>query len=251
MAEEFYDLLKRKNKNDRKKVIEHFAPLVKKIAGRIAINLPPSVEFNDLVSYGVFGLIDAVEKFDPDMNVKFEYYARTRISGSIYDALRKLDWAPRSIRIKSKEIEKAIAELEQELNRDVNDADIAKKLGVSAEELEKMFVDHRKALLLSLEGFFSAESDDEDKASFLKDKKNLTPEEKAEEQAIKETLVRAINSLVYNERLVVTLYYYNEFTLKEIAATLDLTESRVSQIHSRAIAKLKARLKKFKKSMFA
>jgi len=251
MAEEFYELLKRKNKKDRKEVIEHFAPLVRKIAGRIAINLPPSVEFNDLVSYGVFGLIDAVEKFDPDMNVKFEYYARTRISGSIYDALRKLDWAPRSIRIRSREIEKAIFELEQELGRDVNDEDIAKRLGVSQNELEKMFNEHRKALLLSLEGFFTANTDDDDKASFLKDRKNPSPEEKAEKRAIKDMLVKAINSLVYNERLVVTLYYYNEFTLKEIAATLDLTESRVSQIHSRAIAKLRARLRKFKKSMIA
>ncbi|MFW5782828.1 MAG: FliA/WhiG family RNA polymerase sigma factor [Candidatus Muiribacteriaceae bacterium] len=246
---EFGDLLKRKNRTDRKKLIEEFAPLVKKIAGRISINLPASVDVNDLISYGIFGLLDAIEKFDSDKNVKFEYYAARRISGSIYDELRKLDWAPRSLRAKAKRLERAISELEQELGRDVNDREIAEKLEISSEELEDLFRDSRKTLLLSLEEFFVNSTDDMDKASFLEDKKVDDPEQLAQQNAVKEIIVSAIERLSYNEKLVITLYYYNEFTLKEIALTLGLTESRVCQIHSRTISKLRARLSKHRKSI--
>jgi RNA polymerase sigma factor for flagellar operon FliA len=193
--------------------------------------------------------MDAVEKFNPELGVKFEYYARTRINGSIYDNLRKLDWAPRSIRTQSKEIDRVISDLEQELGRSVNDVEIAEKMGISMEELEKIFTQGKKALMLSLEDFFMHDSDDMDKASFLKDDEAQSPEDKAEKEAIKKILIDSINNLQYNEKLVVTLYYYNEFTLKEIAATLDLTESRVCQIHSRAIQKLKGSLTRFKKNI--
>jgi RNA polymerase sigma factor for flagellar operon FliA len=243
---DFEKLFKRKTKEDKKLLIEKYAFLVKRIAGRIAMNLPPSIDVNDLISYGVFGLIDAVDKYNPELNVKFEVYAKRRISGAIYDGLRQLDWAPRNIRSKAKELDKVIADLEQELGRQVNDAEIAEKMGISVNELEKIFNENKKALLLSLEEFFTSETDDTDKAAFLKDKKALDPEEEAEKEAIKEVLINAINNLAYNEKVVITLYYYNEFTLKEIANTLDLTESRISQIHSRAISRLRAKLKRFK-----
>ncbi|MFA5479609.1 MAG: FliA/WhiG family RNA polymerase sigma factor [Candidatus Muiribacteriota bacterium] len=249
MIDNFGDLFKRKNSSDRKKLIEEYAPLVKKIAGRISMNLPSSVDINDLISYGVFGLIDAIEKYKPELNVKFDFYAARRISGSIYDGLRKLDWAPRNIRSKTKELEKIVGELEQELGRDVNDEEVAKKMGISLDELEKIYTENKKSYMLSIEEFFTAETDDMDKASFMADQKMLSPEEQAEQEAVKKILVNAINGLVYNERLVVTLYYYNEFTLKEIALTLDLTESRVSQIHSRALVKLKGKLRNFKKNI--
>ncbi|MGM0608281.1 MAG: FliA/WhiG family RNA polymerase sigma factor [Candidatus Muiribacteriota bacterium] len=247
--ENFSQLLKRKSKSDKKKLIENYAPLVKKIAGRIAMNLPSHVDINDLISYGVFGLIDAIEKYRPELNVKFDFYARRRISGSIYDGLRKLDWAPRTVRAKSKELEKIIMELQQSLGRDANEYEIAQKMGISVKELEKIYSENKRAMLLSIEEFFASSTDDSDKAPFLKDQKALDPLREAEREGIKKIIVDAVNSLVYNEKLVVTLYYYNEFTLKEIALTLDLTESRVSQIHSRAILKLKGKLKKHKKSI--
>lgn len=228
----------------KEELILKYAPLVKFVAGRIGIYFGGNVEYDDLVSYGIFGLIDAIEKFDIDKGVKFETYASLRIRGAIIDSVRNLDWIPRSLRQKSKEIEKLYAEIEHELGHTATDEDVAKKLGVSVEEFAKMLNDINITSLVSLDEFLEQNYDHG--ISPKETSKDLQPEGYIEKNEIKNILGRSIDLLPEKEKLVISLYYYEDLTLKEISAIMNVSESRISQLHTKAILRLKGRLNRQK-----
>lgn len=229
----------------REKVILHYAPLVKYVAGRVSTGLPPSVEFGDLVSYGVFGLLDAIEKFDPERNIKFETYAIARIKGAIIDELRAEDWVPRSVRFKAREIERAYVALEGELRRIPTDDEVADKLGVSVEEYLNLLSKMTLISLVALDELWTVSGDRPDKislADIVEDVKVKDPSKSFELEEMKDIIADAINHLPERERIVVTLYYYEGLTMREIGDVLTVTESRVCQMHTKAILRLRARL---------
>ncbi len=240
---------KKKSKEDRDILIEHYIPLVKYIAGRVNMQVGQYVDFDDLVSYGIFGLIDAIDKYDLSSGNKFETYASLRIRGSIIDAIRKLDWIPRSVRIKSKQIEQAIIDLEQDLGRAPTEEEIAKKLNISSGEYEELARKANVSALVSLD----EEIGDDTKETFsniaIKSEMGL-PEEEIDKTELKNMLVAALEDLNDKEKLVISLYYFEELALKEIAAVLEVTDSRVSQIHSKALMKLRAKLGKHQDILF-
>lgn len=220
-------------------------PLVKYIAGRIAIGLPKSVELDDLINAGVIGLIEAHNNFDPTKGVKFESYASMRIRGSILDELRAIDWAPRSTRAKSREVEKAISELENRLGRSPSENEIAENLDISLDDLFKLLDDVSSTTLLSLDEL--SYGSDEEKAVPLVDTLRSNDKSDAltdlEREEMRNLLVESIGLITDQERLVIALYYYEELTLKEIGQVLELSESRVSQIHTKAVLSLRAKLR--------
>jgi RNA polymerase sigma factor for flagellar operon FliA len=229
----------------REEIILRYAPLVKYMAGRIAISTPPTVEFEDLVHYGIIGLIDAIEKFDINQNIKFKTYATQRIRGAILDELRQIDWIPRSIRQKSKELEAAYANLEYKLGRAATDEEVASELGISVEELNKMILEVSGTTLLSLDDISPVSDDDEmSLMDTLEGPVTQTPEAITEKEEAKRLLVEAIEKLPPREREVIALYYYEELTLKEIGEVLGITESRVSQLHTKIILRLRGYLSK-------
>ncbi|MDD5092165.1 MAG: FliA/WhiG family RNA polymerase sigma factor [Candidatus Wallbacteria bacterium] len=237
----------------KEKIIRRYAPLVKFVAMRLAMNLPPSVDVNDLISYGIFGLLDAIEKFSLEFNVKFETYAKKRIRGSILDAIRKLDWAPRLVRSRTRQLEKTITALEMKLGRPPKEEEIAKEMGIAVEEFQEYVNDTRKSLILSLEEF-SYEGDGEsqsnsDRLKFFVDSQNAGPEEEAFRRDIKRLILAELEKLTPQEKLVVSLYYFKELTLKEIAKIMNLSEGRISQMHTQAILKLRSRLTGNKKDL--
>ncbi len=221
-------------------LILKYAPLVKCVAGRIGIYFGGNVEYDDLVSYGIFGLIDAIEKFDLDKGVKFETYASLRIRGAIIDSVRNLDWIPRSLRQKSKDLEKIYSDLEHELGRSATDEDVAKKLGVSAEEFGKMLNDINISSLVSLDEFMEQNYDHG--VSPKETSKEMQPEGYVEKVELKNILGKSIDLLPEKERLVVSLYYYEDLTLKEISVIMNVSESRISQLHTKAILRLRGKL---------
>lgn len=225
--------------------IIQYAPLVKYVAGKVAVGMPSNVEFEDLVSFGTFGLLDAIEKFEPDKNVKFKTYAVTRIRGAIFDELRSIDWVPRSIRQKTREVEDAIGTLEARLGRTANDQEIAGALGMSEDEYLKTMMKISGASIISIhEVWYSG--DENDKASIadsIESPSSLNPEVIAERDEVRRVIVEAINELPDNEKKILVLYYFEDLTLKEIGKVLGVTESRVSQLHTKAITRLRARLK--------
>lgn len=232
----------------REKLILHYAPLVKYVAQRVGVGLPPSVQLEDLVSYGVFGLMDAIEKYNPDRGIKFETYAVARIKGAIIDGLRADDWVPRSIRQKAKQVEKAYGELEEELSRVPTDSEVANHLGVSHAEYLKLIESLSSVSIVALDELWTGS--DEKPEGFLlvdmvEDHRALEPEKTVELEEMKEILTDAIGKLPERERLIVSLYYYEGLTMKEIGEVLGVSESRVCQIHTRAVLRLKARLKLF------
>jgi RNA polymerase sigma factor for flagellar operon FliA len=232
----------------REQLILKYSPFVKYVAGRMAVNLPSNVEYEDLVSYGVFGLMDAIEKFDPARAVQFKTYAKTRIRGAILDELRVLDWTPRSVRQKAKRLEKAYAELESQLGREATDEEVSEYLEITVEELQKLFEETRQSLVLSLdEPDPNSEGGGQNRLNFFEDVNTPTPEQKTTTQEVKKMLAEAINKLSDRERLVVTLYYFEELTSKEIGSILGVSDSRVSQLHTKAILRLRGRLAKIKK----
>lgn len=232
---------------DREEIILQYTPLIKYIAHRLAMRLPPHIAMDDLISAGVIGLMDAITKYDPDKKVEFKTYAEFRIRGAMIDELRSMDWVPRSVRQKATQIERTITQLERKQGRSVEDEEIAFALGLSLddyyetmkdlqglspvdmEEVQKRFPD------LSLDDFLESLSDREENDPFhqyrLKELKNL--------------LARAIDGLSIKEKQVISLYYFEELTLKEIGEVLGLTESRICQIHTKGILKLRARLKRY------
>lgn len=230
-------------------LIMKYASFVKYVAGRIAVNLPSNVEFDDLVSYGILGLIDAIDKYDVDRNIKFKTYAKTRIRGAIFDELRILDWTPRSIRQKARKLEKAYAKLEGKLGRDAKDEEVAEYLNIDISELHKLFDETKKSLLLSLDEIFYDDEEGSSRFDFIEDQKSENPQTKIEEAEAKKILADAISKLSDRERMVVTLYYYEELTSKEIGKILGVSDSRVSQLHTKAILRLRGRLSRIKDAL--
>jgi len=230
-------------------LIETYLPLVDYVSGRLAIGLPKTVSRDDLSSYGVMGLIDAVEKFDYARGLQFETYASWRIRGAIIDGLRQGDWVPRSVREKAKKIEEAYQKLEQHYLRSVTDAEISEYLQVSEQEFQHMLQDIAITTVCSIDDPIR-EEDSETRLSLLVDEKAKNPEYKVNEFFLKESLAKAIERLTEKERTVVSLFYYEELSLSEIAEVMNLSPSRISQLHSKAILRLKGVLGRFKVQLF-
>ncbi len=232
--------------NARRDLVDIYARIVKYVAGRMAIGLPHYVEFNDLISAGLLGLIQAVDNFDHLRGIKFETYAIPRIRGSILDELRSQDWFPRSLRRKAKQLEEAYSILEVRLGRHATDAEIAKHLGIQVGELDSLVGEVSIATIMSLDA--DTGSDDSDSSSslgeFLADPTTEDVEQVLALQEMKELIGKRMNELPEKEQLVLVLYYYEELTLKEIGEILDVTESRVCQIHTKAIMRLKGKIQR-------
>jgi RNA polymerase sigma factor FliA len=236
---------KAKDQGTRDRLILTYAPLVKYVAGRLGSGLPAHVDENDLVSYGLLGLIGAIERFDLDRDIKFETYAIARIKGSIIDELRALDWVPRSVRSRARDIERAIADLERKLHRAPTDEEIAEKLGITTDELDDSLSAIGRSSIAALDELWTISSSGGDQVALIdtiEDTQGPEPQAEFAQTELKEALGEAIARLPEREKLVVTLYYYEELTLREIGEVLGVTESRVSQLHTKAILRLKARL---------
>jgi RNA polymerase sigma factor FliA len=227
----------------REEIVHKYLHLVKYVAGRISINLPPNVEINDLINDGILGLIDATEKYDDARGVKFETYAITRINGAILDALRALDWVPRAVRQRARELERVHQELESEYGRAASPDEIAERMGLTRKELDVLMQKIRGTSVLSLEEFLPNEKGYEiPLLGTLKDTDtDVTTAVEARE--VKAALVKAVEDLPPQERTVISLYYFEGLTLKEIKGVLNVSESRVSQIHAQAVIHLRGKLR--------
>ncbi|HYY45364.1 MAG TPA: RNA polymerase sigma factor WhiG [Actinomycetota bacterium] len=229
----------------RDRLILHYSPLVKYVAGHVAVGLPANIEQADLISYGIFGLIDAIDKYDRERGIKFETYAISRIRGSIIDELRAIDWVPRSVRFKAREVEKAYTSLENKLKRPPSDAEIAQEMNVSIEELNHIYTQLSTVSLVALDELMSVEGDRGDRLSLvetLEDTKTAGPVDTVEAQELRNILAEAVNRLPEREKIVVTLYYYEGLTLAEIGQVLGVTESRVCQMHTKAVLGLRGKI---------
>jgi RNA polymerase sigma factor for flagellar operon FliA len=229
----------------RDRLILGYSPLVKYVAGRLGSGLPAHVDEQDLVSYGLLGLIGAIERFDPGRDVKFETYAIARIRGAIIDELRALDWVPRSVRSRARYIERAIADLEGKLGRAPTDEEIAHRLGLSGEDLEESLAEISRSSIAALDELWTVSGSGGDQVSLIdtiEDTAAPDPQGALSATEMREAIADAIARLPEREKLVVTLYYYEELTLREIGEVLGVTESRVSQLHTKAVLRLKARL---------
>jgi RNA polymerase sigma factor for flagellar operon FliA len=230
----------------RERLVVAYSPLVKFIAGRMASGLPSHVEEADLISYGLLGLIGAIERFDPDREIKFETFAVTRVKGAIIDELRSLDWVPRSVRARARDLERAHAELEAELQRAPTDLEMAARLGMDIEEFNDSLLEIANSSVLALDDLWTFADPDGGAggASVLDtihDPHAVDPETEAQSSELKDRLADAIESLPERERLVVALYYYESLTLREIGEVVGVTESRVSQLHTKAVLGLRSR----------
>jgi RNA polymerase sigma factor for flagellar operon FliA len=235
----------------REAFIKQYAPLVKYVAGKVAVGMPHNVEFDDLVGFGVFGLLDAIDKFDPDKNVKFKTYAVTRIRGAIFDELRSIDWVPRSVRQKTREVEDAIGSLEAQLGRTATDQEIASAMGMDEAEYSKTIMKISGTSILSLHDVWFS-GDENDKVSIgdsIESPASLNPDVMVEKDEIRRVIVEAINELPDKEKKILVLYYYEDLTLKEIGQVLEVTESRVSQLHTKAILRLRSKLTNIRKGI--
>ena len=232
----------------KEKLILHYAPIVKYVAGRLMVHIGQNVEFDDLVGYGIFGLIDAIEKFDPSKGVKFETYASFRIRGTIIDNIRRMDWVPRTLRQKNKQIENVIIQLEEKHGRSPTDEELADALGLTHDETVDLLRKASIHSLVSLDDFL--EQNYEKSHVSLVTNSSDSPEQLTEDKERKVKLAEAIGNLKDNEKLVITLYYYEGLTLKEISSIMKVTESRVSQIHTKAISRLQVKLGRFKNLLF-
>ena len=229
----------------RERLILHYSPLVKYVAGRVGVGLPPNIEQADLVSYGIFGLIDAIEKFDLARAIKFETYAISRIRGAIIDELRAIDWIPRSVRYKAREVEKAYASLEAKLHRTPTEPEVAAEMEITLDELHTIFSRVSFVNVVALDELLNVGGDKGDKLSLvdtLEDTKAEDPVAAFESEETKYLLAKAINHLPEREKIVVTLYYYEGLTLAEIGQVLGVTESRICQMHTKAVLQLRGRL---------
>lgn len=232
-----------KSSDIREQLILEYAPLVKLVAGRLSMYLGYNVEYEDLVSYGIFGLIDAIDKFDSMKDVKFETYASLRIRGSILDQIRKMDWIPRTVRQRQRDIDKAMHEVEIETGHPATDEELAAKLNISSEELMDWQCQMKATNVVSLNEFMESGAE-------VPNERNLAshfeePEEVVDKQELKEKLMESLDMLTEKERKVILLYYYEELTLKEISYALDVSESRVSQLHTRALQKMREKLGRY------
>ncbi|HIW36834.1 MAG TPA: RNA polymerase sigma factor WhiG [Candidatus Treponema faecavium] len=231
--------------------IRQYMPLVKYVVGKISPSMPSSVEFDDLVGFGQFGLLDAINRYDPERNVKFKTYAVTRIRGAIFDELRQLDWVPRSVRQKSREIENAIVKLESKLGRPATDAEIAESMGISEADFQQTVMKVSLTNVLSLNDVWHS-GDDADHISIgdsIEAPSSLNPDVIVEREEIRRVITEAINELPERERMVLVLYYHEDLTFKEIGQVLDVSESRISQLHTKANLRLRAKLTNIRKGI--
>ena len=229
----------------RDRLILNYAPLVKYVAGRISTSLPAHVDEGDLVSYGLLGLIGAIERYDPAREIKFETYAISRIKGSIIDELRSLDWVPRSVRSRAREIERAMLELENRLKRPPTDEEVATEIGITVDEFQDSLTAISRSSVAALDELWQINTGGGDTVSLIdtiEDPHADDPSKAMSQTEVREALADAIQRLPEREKLVITLYYYEELTLREIGEVLSVTESRVSQLHTKAILRLKVRL---------
>ncbi len=228
----------------KKKIIKEYSPLVKFIAQKIAVRLPANIELDDLLSAGIIGLMDAIDKYDPARDNKFKTYAEFRIRGAILDELRAQDWIPRSMREKAKMIERTFAKLEQKLGRQASEEEAAKDLGMKLEEFQETLHQCKSISLLSLDevGTF-ANGDRKSLLGLLESGRNFNPLVQLAGAELKDQLAQAIQELPEKQRMVLSLYYYEDLNLKEIGEVLEVTESRVSQLHTQAVLRLRSKLK--------
>ncbi len=234
----------------RELLILEYAGLVKYVAGRMAISLPPNVPQDDLISYGIFGLIDAIEKFEPERNIKFETYAIARIRGAVWDGLRAMDWVPYSIRQKARELEQTFARLEHQLGRAATDEEVCTALNISKQQFAQLLMETSFSSFLSLDDLWKIDKDGGNAVRIIdtiQDQNAPDPVSMVMFEEQKRILTEAINKLPERERLVIALYYYEGLTLKEIGKVLGVSESRISQMHTKAILRLRGRLSRLKK----
>ena len=224
----------------REQLILAYAQLVKLVAGRLSMYLGHNVEYDDLVSYGIFGLIDAIDKFDMTKNVKFETYASLRIRGAILDQIRKMDWIPRTVRQRQRKIDEAIKQVEMRTGKAATDEEIALELGVSGDELVSWQSQLKVTNVVSLSEF--EETGQEPVMETVNKNRFSQPEEVVEEQELKQKLIESLELLTEKERRVIELYYYEDLTLKEISLVLEVSESRVSQLHTKALLKMRKKM---------
>lgn len=232
------EYIKTRNKDLKMLIIEHYVHLVKIVAGRLSIYLNQYIDTEDLISYGVIGLIDAIDKFDIEKNVKFETYASLRIRGAILDEIRKLDWIPRTLRKKQKDLDKAYIHLESQLGRPPTDAEVVKYLNISQDEYYTLMNDINIAALVSIDEY-------PNQIETIKDTNAEQPYNCVEINEQKELLKEAIDKLPEREKQVILLYYYEELTLKEISSVLEVSESRISQLHTKGVSRLRMNLSKY------
>ena len=231
---------KKKSPELREQLIIEYSPLVKLVAGRLSMYLGYNVEYDDLVSYGIFGLIDAIDKFDLKKEVKFETYASLRIRGTILDQIRKMDWIPRTVRQKQKKIDEAIKQIEMRTGKNAQDEEIAKELGLSGEELLVWQSQLKVTNVVSLNEYM--EQGSEPVMDTRHNSHFIQPEESIQEEELKKVLGEAMDLLTEKEKKVILLYYYEDLTLKEISNILEVSESRVSQLHTKALLKMRKKM---------
>ncbi len=226
-------------------VIKEYAPMIKYVANRIAMRLPPHIEVDDLISVGVLGLMDAIEKFDATRGAKFKTYAEFRVRGAILDELRSLDWVPRSVRQKAASLDSVCQKLQAKLGRPPEDEEVAEEMGMTMDEFFNTLNETHSMPLLSLEdlGISGDEGDQRNLLDCLAGKSDSDPHTQLRLTELKTVIAKAIDTIPEKERLMISLYYYEELTMKEIGEVLGITESRVSQIHSKAVFRLRTKLK--------
>ena len=230
---------------NREEVIKQYSPMIKYVANRIAMRLPPHIEVDDLISVGVLGLIDAITKYDPTRGAKFKTYAEFRVRGAILDELRSMDWVPRSVRQKASNIDSVVQKLQSTLGRPPEDEEVAGEMGISLDQFFDTLNETKSMPVLSLEGLGIAKETREQQSLLdcLAGKGDTDPETQIRLNELKEIIAQAIDTLPEKARLMISLYFYEQLTMKEIGVVLDVTESRVSQIHSKAVFKLCTELK--------
>ena len=227
----------------RERLILQYSPLVKYVAGRVSVGLPNSVEHGDLTSYGLFGLIDAIEKFDPDKGFKFETYAIARIKGAIIDELRSIDWIPRSVRSKARQVEKALTKLEAGLGRTPTEGELAAELDTSVKDLRQMLAKVSLTSLVALDDSFSGEEGERTALiDTLRDPLAHDPQDSYAQRELRDLLNDAVNRMPEREKTVIVLYYFEGMTLAQIGQVLSVTESRVCQLHTKAVLGLRAKV---------
>lgn len=224
----------------REQIILEYAPLVKVVAGRLSMYLGYNVEYDDLVGYGIFGLIDAIDKYDANKDVKFETYASLRIRGSILDQIRKMDWIPRTVRQKQKKLDEAIKQIEMRTGKNATDEEIALEIGISEEELSVWQSQLKVTNVVSLNEY--VEQGSEPVMDAHSNSHFIQPEDQIQEDELKQVLKDTLELLTEKERKVIELYYYEELTLKEISKVLEVTESRISQLHTKALLKMRKKM---------
>jgi len=233
------------DRHARERLVVAYSPLVKYVSGRMASGLPAHVDEADLISYGLVGLINAIERFDLEREIKFETYAITRIKGAIIDELRSLDWVPRSVRARARDIEKANAKLEHRLQRAPTDEEMAEEMGVTVEEFQESLLQISNSTVAALDELWTVSDSSGDQVSLLDtltDENAPDPAAMIDQTDLKERVADAIARLPEREKLVIALYYYENLTLREIGEVLGVTESRVSQLHTKAVLRLRSRL---------